>query len=157
MENTPENVKSTKISISIAGNVFVISLPISLAQLKKLEKYNPESLLLNDEDGNLKFKVCSGTVGNITKNGACFNDATRNEYQMACMTLPLPADVTDAKEYVADYVGQGFLSLMKIMAHLDSAIETIEDSMDKIMGCITFAGQNGLADYSTTTCAEEDV
>jgi len=133
------NFDFTKVDISIVGKYCAITLPISLDTIKKIERYRPEALQIKDENDKLKFKVASGTTGSISDHGVTFNDVTRDERQLAVMTIEIKGDVKDARAYIASEYGKAILNLKEVVAHLGKATDSIEEEMDEVLGYIRYA------------------
>jgi hypothetical protein len=128
--------------ISIAGDVFVVTSSLKLEDLIRLKKYKPEALELRNDNGDLIYGVSTGGNG-IDKNGASFTSATRDDKKLACITLPLPAEIKDedeAKVYVAEYVALSLPKLKKVEENAAKALESVKENMEQIMESITVVG-----------------
>jgi hypothetical protein len=136
-------VDFSKVDIRIVGKTLAMTLPITLVELKQIERLRPESLQIKDKDGGLKFKVASGTNGSISTFGITFNDFTRDERKLAFMSVDLKGDFEDARKHVADEYGVAIIGLKNVIAHLGKAAESIEVEMEEILGYIKFADDIG--------------
>lgn len=119
-----ETKKSEK-RIKIAGNAFVLTSKLKLETIKKLEKYVKNALVIeevNGEETNEIFKVMSGKVGSISKYGIVF--ATANKEGFATVTVTIPEDVTDKKEYIKDNFACALVMLKDVE---DLANETLTE------------------------------
>lgn len=117
-------------NISIAGDAIVITSTKTLENLKTLEKHNPKALRLMDvaDDGSKEEIFRIGTTtgnGSINQHGASFNGVSRDGNGFASITLPIPAGVTNATEYVYDKFGSALMLLNKVEAQIDAALATV--------------------------------
>ena len=117
--------------IKIVGDVCVIESTQTLESIKTLEKYNPKALFLyeEDEDGKKKqvFRVCSTPgKGSIGQYGASFGSESHDGRGVATITMCLPEDIDDAKEYVADAVGLAIVRLNKVEEQFTEALAKVD-------------------------------
>lgn len=111
--------------ITIAGNSYVVTSEISMEDLETVKKFRPSALALVDpETKEALFKVGIG-VSSLSDYGVSFGGISNDESKLATATLPIPADVENAKEYVLDKAGLAIASLNKIEAHIAEALSEI--------------------------------
>jgi len=111
-------------NVTIAGNSYVITSTKSLEDLKTIQKYRPAALTITDpETKEVLFRVGIGT-DSLNDYGVSFGGVSNDEEKLASLTLPIPEDEEDAKEYVTDKVGTPLINLNKIEARI---VETLED------------------------------
>lgn len=128
--------------ITIAGDAIVITSSLKLEDIKTVQKYRPEALLLHDEDNEPVFCVgITDGAGNITKYGAEFGRETRDDEKKATMTLIYTSDDEgiDIKEAVVDNIGAAILSLNKIEETVPAVLGEIKAEKERIMENITIA------------------
>ena len=122
---------------TIAGNSYVITSAISMEDLKKVKKYRPSALLITDPDTSEPlFKVDIGQ-NSISEFGIGFGGVSNDDKKSATATLPIPADVEDAKEYVLDKAGLAIANLNKVEKNIASALEELKGELDAIADNIT--------------------
>lgn len=130
--------------IVIAGDAIVITSNQKLEDIKLLEKYRPKALCLYETGENGKkeevFKVGSTTgEGTISQYGASFGSTTHDEDKLATITMTLPRNVTDAKQYVADAIGVAILNLNKVEAQFAAALADVVSEKAAVMENISIA------------------
>ena len=110
---------------TIAGNSFVITSAVKMADLETAKKYRPESLSLkNPETKETMFKVGIG-ANNINEYGISFGGTSNDDDKLATATLCIPDGVENAKEYVLDKAGTVIANLEKVEAAIVEALEEI--------------------------------
>lgn len=129
--------------IVIAGDAVVITSTQTLESIKTLSKYRPKALCLyeTDEDGNkeIAFKVAAADKGSISKYGATFAAATRDEDKLATITMTMPAGTTDAEKWVMENIGNAILNLNKVEAQFAEALASVTDEVNAIKENISIA------------------
>lgn len=120
--------------IKVAGNALVVESSKKFDEIKLLEKYRPNALVLFEEDGKTeKFRV--GTTkgeGSIGKYGASFGGAAKDNSGKAVITMMMPEGVTDAKEYAEDVIGVAIILLNKVEEQFASALEEVNAEKAKV-------------------------
>ncbi|MCL2284840.1 MAG: hypothetical protein FWC32_00580, partial [Firmicutes bacterium] len=102
--------------VTIAGNSYVITSAVSMADLETVKKYRPSALAITDpETKETLFKVGGGS-NSISDFGICFGGVSNDEAKLATATLSIPHDVEDAKEFVLDKAGLAIANLNKVEA-----------------------------------------
>lgn len=130
--------------IVIVGDAVVITSSMKLEDIKTIQKYRPDALILKDEEGEPVFRlgVCKdGECGDIGKYGAEFSSAARDGTGLATMTLSAagaPED-QDITEFVADTIGAYIAQLNKLEASLTDVLAEITAERDEIKASITVA------------------
>jgi len=118
--------------VTIAGNSYVIASSVAMADLEAVKKYRPSELTLVDEETKEPyFKVGIGS-NSLTDHGVSFGGVSNDEEKAATATLPIPADVEDAKEYVLDKAGLAIANLNKVEKGIAAALEEIKAERDAI-------------------------
>ena len=121
--------------VTIAGDAVVITSSRKLEEIKTLEKYKPEALVLKNDKDEVYFKVGTG-AGSINKYGVSFPDVSRTGDGTAELTLVL-YDVSDAVGYVSDNYGAAIVNLNEVEAKLDDALNEVTNQKAKILASIT--------------------
>lgn len=131
-------------NIKIIGDAMAVISSHTLEDIRTLEQYSPKTLRLYEanEDGKQEevFRVGTTTcTGSINQYGASFSSATHDEETLAVITLCIPNDVEDAKEYAADKVGYAVMKLNKVEAQIPAALRQVEMERAEILSNITLA------------------
>jgi hypothetical protein len=123
--------------VTIAGNSYVITSAISMVDLETVKKYRPSELAITDPDTReTLFKVGIGS-SSISEHGISFGGVSNDEKKLATATLPIPADVENAKEFVLDKSGDAIANLNKVEAGISQALESIRSERNTIAENIT--------------------
>ena len=127
--------------ITVVGDAAVVTSSITLANLKKIEKYRPKALtLFGGEDGKEPvFKIGTGSKGSINEYGATFSGETHDDKKLATITIPLTGVTGDVKEYVAESTGTAIININKIERSLGAALEEIDAEKAEVLNNITVA------------------
>lgn len=129
--------------VTIAGKALVITSSLKLTDLETVKKYQPKALILmGGEDGKepvFAVTAVRGSTGKIGNIGVEFGEETHDDAKLATMTLMVPGDVKDMKEYVADKYGAALMNLAKLETTLPAVVEAIAASKKSIMDNISVA------------------
>lgn len=128
--------------IVIAGDAVVVTSAIKFEDIKNVKKYRPEALTLKGgEDGKepvFAIDVTNG-AGSINQYGASFGAKTRDDAELATLTLIAGNVDGDIKEFVADKLGCALTNLNKLESTLPDVIKEIADEKAKVLNAITVA------------------
>ena len=117
---------------TIAGNSYVITSDVAMADLEMVKKYRPSALSLTDEETKETFfKVGIGS-NSVNDHGISFGGVSNDEGKLATATLSIPADTEDAKEFVLDKAGLAIANLNKVEAGIAEALKDIRAERDNI-------------------------
>ena len=123
--------------VTIAGNSYVITSAVSMADLETVRKYRPSALAITDpETKETLFKVGLGS-NSISEYGISFGGVSNDEAKLATATLPIPTDCEDAKEFVLDKAGLALISLEKVEAEIAGVLTNIRTERNSISENIT--------------------
>lgn len=124
--------------VTIVGQAVVLESAVKLDDIKKLEKYAPEALVLHGgEDGkDPVFAVASGT-DKINQNGVAFNHKSADGY---AVTTFVTEDVGNVEEFVIDNLGKYLIDLEKVEAQIPAALEEVDSELENIKSKITVIG-----------------
>lgn len=114
----------------VNGAAMVITSSATPEQLKTLKKYRPHALKLYDGEGSNKKEVFMVNVtgdgdGCINQYGAVFSERT-NQAGKATITMMIPEDVTDVKEWAADTLGVSILHLRKVEQQFAEVLDEVQ-------------------------------
>jgi len=123
--------------VTIAGNSYVITSAVSMADLETVKKYRPSALSITDEETKeTLFRVGVGS-NSVSDYGIGFGGVSNDDKKLATATLFIPADVENAKEYVLDKAGLAIACLNKIEAAIANVLDEIGTERDSIAESIT--------------------
>ena len=128
--------------ITIAGKAIVVTSAFKLEDIKEIEKYRPEALILKGgEDGKEPiFRVCTSKTGNINQFGAEFDSETHDEDKKATITMIFRGcGEDDVKAAVMDTVGRYVLNLNKVEETLPAVLSEIKTEKETILSNIAVA------------------
>ena len=118
--------------ITIAGNSYVITSAVSMEDLEAVKKYRPSALTITDpETKETTFKVGIGS-NSLSDYGISFGGVSNDDEKLAAATLPIPAGIEDAKEYVLDKAGLAIANLNKVESGIAEALKEIRSERDAI-------------------------
>lgn len=122
--------------ITVVGNAIVVTSIFSLEEIKTIEKYRPDDLVLKSEDGKepiFKIGVKTTSGGNLNKYGAEFASETQGDNAKAVITMFVTGDNTNIKDKIVEELGQAIINLNKLEAKLPNVLEEIQAERDKIL------------------------
>jgi len=123
--------------VTIAGNSYVITSAVSMADLETVKKYRSSVLAITDpETKEAIFRVGIGS-SSLNDYGVSFGGVTNSDAKLATATLPIPADVEDAKAYVLDKAGLALVNLEKVEAEIAETLGEISTERESIAESIT--------------------
>ena len=123
--------------VTIAGNSYVITSAVSLADLETVKKYRPSALSITDEETKeTLFRVGIGS-NSISDYGISFGGVSNDDKKLATATLPIPSDTEDAKAYVLDKAGLAIAGLNKIEIAIVDVLKDIGAEREAIAKNIT--------------------
>ena len=128
--------------ILIAGDAVVVKSDLKLEEIRTIEKYRPEALILKGgEDGKDPiFRLGSTTgTGSITDFGAEFGAESHDDEKKAMLTMCCTCGDDDIKEFVADCIGRSVMKLNKLEATLHNVLSEIEVEKGRILENISIA------------------
>ena len=133
--------------VTIAGNSYVITSAVSMADLETVKKYCPSALAITDpETKETLFRVginvnTSTETGidasSISDYGISFGGVSNDNEKLATATLPIPSDVEDAKEYVLDKAGLALVNLEKVEGEIAEVLADIRAERNSVAESIT--------------------
>ena len=118
--------------VTIAGNSYVVTSAVKMADLETVKKYRPSALAITDpETKETLFKVGIGS-NTVSDYGISFGGVSNDDEKLATATLCIPSDVEDAKEYVLDRAGLAIANLNKVEAGIAAVLDEIRAERDSI-------------------------
>lgn len=128
--------------ITVVGEAVVVTSEMTLEDIKTVEKYRPNSLVLMGGEDNKEPVFAVGTtkgIGEINAFGASFGCETHEEPHKACITMLLGDVRGDVKDWVADKFGLAIMNLNKVEAMIPSVLEEIAEEKAAILENIVLA------------------
>jgi len=123
-------------SITIAGSCYVVTSKVSMADLELVRKHRPKALKMVDEETKEEL-FAVGTGGNsLSEFGISFSGVSNDEQRLATVTMPIPSDVEDAQEYVAEKAGVAVVNLNRIEDGIDEVLEEIRAEHKNVIDSI---------------------
>ena len=118
--------------ITIAGNCYVITSSVTMADLETVKKYRPSALAITEpETKEPLFKVRIGS-NSANDYGVSFGGVSNDDAKLATATLAIPEDAENAKEYVLDKAGLAMVNLEKVEAGIAEALTQIRNEREAI-------------------------
>lgn len=123
----------------VTGSALVITSSATPEQLKTMKKYRPQALKLFDGEGSAKKEVFMVSIGPgagfISKDGAVFSERT-NKNGKATITMDIPEDVADVKEWAADMLGVSILNLRKTEKQFAAMLADVQKEKEAVAAAI---------------------
>lgn len=126
--------------IMIVGDASVIVSALKFEDIKTVEKYRPNKLVLmggKDNDEPL-FAIGTGCVGSVGEYGITFNN--EDEAGNAIVTQIIVGNPDDRKAFVAEQVGVAIVNLNKLEETISPVLEEIKAEKDAVLASIEVVG-----------------
>ena len=126
--------------IVVSGNSVVIKSEVKLEDIKLVEKYAPNALvLLGGEDGKepvFRLGVSKNGNGSVDRFGAIFDATTTSAEGFATITMALCSFDGDLKEFLADQLGAQMRQIAAIENSIPGTIDQVNADRAAIMSQI---------------------
>jgi hypothetical protein len=109
--------------ITIAGNAGIVKTTITSADFEAVKKGNPSALKITEEKTELFYIGYSQNGGAINSFGIIFNGTS--EDGSLSVTIGIPADITDKKEFLVQ-------KLLPVKDYLEKLEETVPEIAAKL-------------------------
>ena len=123
-------------NITIAGNCFVVTSSVPMSDLELVRKHRPKALKIVDEETKEELFAVGIGGNNLNEFGISFSGVSNDERKLATVTLPIPTDVEDAQEYVAEKAGVAVVNLNRIEAGINAVLEEIRAEHKRVTDSI---------------------
>lgn len=123
----------------VAGDAVVITSSMKLGDLKTIEKYRPDALILKGGADNKEpiFAITTkGRYGHINSNGATFVSESHDDEKLATITMCVEDFEGDIKEFIADTLGLAKTRLDNLEETLPAVLSAIVEERTAIMDSI---------------------
>lgn len=128
--------------IVIAGDAVVVTSALKMEDLRTIEKYRPNELVLKGGEDGKEPVFAIGTTdgpGSINSVGASFGRETHDANKLATITMCTGNVSGDIKEWVTDRLGSAIISLNQLEAKLPAVLAEIAAQKETVMSNITVA------------------
>ena len=123
-------------TITIAGNSYVVTSKVSMTDLELVKKHRPKALKIVDEETKEELFAVGVGGNSISDYGISFSGVTNDEKKLATVTMSIPSDVEDAKEYVAEKTGAAVVNLNRIEDGIGKVLDEIRAEHKKVTDSI---------------------
>ena len=122
----------------VVGSSCVVKSTLTPAEIKRIKKFHPEALVMDDEDGDPVFAmdIDEEMPGSINNNGACFGNATSSDGK-ATITVVLDPTAEDTEELVYDRLGRALMYLKEMEEHIAEVLPELDTEEREIRSMIT--------------------
>lgn len=126
-------------TIHIVGSAVVLKSALSLKDVQKLSKYDPDSMILRDDSDKLIFKaaVAAAGTGDWTEKAVYFAPVSHDPDGLATVTVGIPEAILDAKEWAVDQLLHISAKLERLEEKMSAAVTRVDDAKTAMMEQIT--------------------
>ena len=123
---------------TVVGSSCVVKSTLTPADIKRVKKFHPEALMMDDEDGVPVFAIDidEDTPGEINNNGACFGNATSSDGK-ATITIVIDPTAEDPAELVYEKLGRALMYLKEMEKHIAEVLPDMDTEEREIRSMIT--------------------
>lgn len=121
----------------VVGSSCVIKSTLTPAEIKRIKKFHPEALSMEDENGDPVFAIDidERIPGSINNNGACFGNATSADGK-ATITVVLDPTAENNVELVYEKIGRALMYLKDMEDQLAEVLPDLETEEREIRSMI---------------------
>ena len=120
-------------------NLIGVVLGVPMADIKKVEKYEPKAMCLCDEDGDEIYRVFisddPANLGIINKNGAVFQNV--QDEKAIVWLVAVYDDPTNKEAEILDMYGKELYNIKTIESQIKAAVTRTNTMVDGISGDFT--------------------
>ena len=122
----------------VVGSSCVVKSTLTPADIKRMKKFHPEALVMDDEDGEPLFAIDidEEMPGSINNNGACFGSATSTDGK-ATITVVLDPAAENTEELVYNQLGRALMYLKEMEHHIAEVLPDLDTEEREIRSMIT--------------------
>ena len=137
-----QNAADPEACAVINGSAMVITSTATPEQIKIMKKYRPNALKLYEGEGANKKLIFEVDIeegpGCINRSGAVYSERT-NTNGKATITLNVPDEVDDSKEWAQDKLGVAILHLRKLEKQFAPMLSEVQAEKDAVAAAISVA------------------
>ena len=121
----------------VVGSSCVVKSTLTPADIKRIKKFHPEALVMDDEDGEPVFAIDIDETmpGSINNNGACFGSATSTDGK-ATITIVLDPAAENTAELVYERLGRALMYLKEMEEHIAEVLPDLDTEEREIRSMI---------------------
>lgn len=121
----------------VVGSSCVVKSTLTPADIKRIKKFHPEALIMDDEDGEPVFAIDidENMPGSINNNGACFGSATSTDGK-ATITVVLDPAAENTEELVYNRLGRALMYLKEMEEHIAEVLPDLDTEEREIRSMI---------------------
>lgn len=121
----------------VVGSSCVVKSTLTPADIKRIKKFHPEALVMDDEDGEPVFAIDidESMPGSINSNGACFGSATSPDGK-ATITIVLDPAATNTVDLVYERLGRALMYLKEMEEHIAEVLPDLDTEEREIRAMI---------------------
>ena len=121
----------------VVGSSCVVKSSLTPADIKRIKKFHPEALVMDDEDGVPVFAIDidENMPGSMNENGACFGNATSTDGK-ATITVLLDPAAGDTTELVYNRLGRALMYLKEMEEHIAQVLPDLDTEEREIRSMI---------------------
>jgi len=122
----------------VVGSSCVVKSTLTPADIKRIKKFHPEALVMDDEDGEPVFAIDIDETqpGSINEIGACFGNATSSDGK-ATITIVIDPAAEDPAELVYEKLGRALMYLKEMEDHIAEVLPDLDTEEREIRAMIT--------------------
>lgn len=125
---------------TLAPKTMVAVSDITIAELKELEKFNPEALKLKDDKGNDVFVFAIASKGSVGKFGVSFDGESLDGKGFATATVALPVTgVNDTRKLANDIVAPAMRNIVALEEQIGDALLELNECRERAAAAIVIA------------------
>ena len=126
-------------NIRVLQDTMVITSSAKLEDLHLLETFDPEALLLMDNEDVL-FRVKPSEYPSISKHGICFNSKNTNGYATVTVALVEGLTAEEKIAYIAEKYGTALILLETIESRISTAVVNVGERLEDLKKNIEILG-----------------
>ena len=126
--------------IRVLQDTMFITSVVKYEDLVKLERLNPEALLLVDANNDVVFRIKASEENSMSKYGICFNGKNSDGYAVATFDLPANLSADEKIEFIAESAGLALERLEKLESQVLVAVDETDVRLTKIKNNIKVLG-----------------
>jgi len=121
----------------VVGSSCVVKSTLTPAEIKRIKKFHPEALVMENEDGDPVFAIDidETTPGSINGNGACFGNATSTDGK-ATITVVIDPAAENTIELVYERLGRALMYLKEMEEQLAEVLPDLDSEEREIRSMI---------------------
>lgn len=122
----------------VIGSSCVVKSSLTPTDIKRIKKFHPEALVMQDESGEPIFAIDidEEMPGSINNNGACFGSATSSDGK-ATITVVLDPTAENTEELVYERLGRALMYLKEMEEQLAEVLPDLDTEEREIRSMIT--------------------